>query len=83
MGAWIETFPKPERDMDAGRSHPLWVRGLKRHECNRSKRPLKLLPATLTPRWTKSHPLWVRGLKPIFDAQAFVVLSRILYGCVD
>ncbi len=40
MGAWIETFPKPERDMDAGRSHPLWVRGLKRHECNRSKRPL-------------------------------------------
>ncbi len=32
---------------------------------------------------TVSHPLWVRGLKQQIKREPKVVVSRILYGCVD
>ena len=51
VGAWIETL-RDEFENSFGKSHPMWVRGLKlRH-------PIALLQNIM------SHPMWVRGLKP-------------------
>ena len=51
VGAWIETFVLSLCG-NAAKSHPVWVRGLKR--CNTHKYD----------RYNMSHPVWVRGLKP-------------------
>ena len=71
VGAWIETtlLPSP---IQTNKSHPVWVRGLKRYSIVNS------LVSSVAPRvgaWietrtvadgdnhVKSHPVWVRGLK--------------------
>ena len=55
MGAWIETLFTAGTTV-ATRSHPLWVRGLKRKYSSYLQSHLK------------SHPLWVRGLKLLSTA---------------
>ena len=50
VGAWIETCRTLASAAD-GRSHPMWVRGLKHH----------VDVGLDLPCW--SHPMWVRGLK--------------------
>ena len=50
VGAWIETSLHT-RTKNLGRSHPMWVRGL------------KLEGLLILVRDLRSHPMWVRGLK--------------------
>ena len=50
VGAWIETENR-QADIDAAKSHPMWVRGL------------KLIVRYLSILALESHPMWVRGLK--------------------
>ena len=50
-GAWIETSTMPPSTCGRWKSHPAWVRGLKRQRREPGQ-----------PR-TPSHPAWVRGLK--------------------
>ena len=52
VGAWIETITICAGGAD-GKSHPMWVRGL------------KLSAISLNLYKNKSHPMWVRGLKLI------------------
>ena len=52
VGAWIETqLYRPVHAMSR-RSHPVWVRGLKRY-----------LQGVYRYGREESHPVWVRGLK--------------------
>ena len=53
VGAWIETLNQYAHDLTR-KSHPVWVRGLKR---------FNLLVKSFV---ELSHPVWVRGLKPQF-----------------
>ena len=70
VGAWIETY-RSWRYADAARSHPTWVRGLKRSSRRASTGDML------------SHPTWVRGLKQYDDVYDDGFLSRTLRGCVD
>ena len=70
VGAWIETNQQSLTWIKS-RSHPMWVRGLKR---NKVGKLLGLL---------RSHPMWVRGLKQ-FQIHFLVLTSgRTPCGCVD
>ena len=70
VGAWIE-IALAQPLVDAGGSHPTWVRGLK----YRRKHGLLNL--------VRSHPTWVRGLKyGGYHSLAYPV-SRTPRGCVD
>ena len=51
VGAWIETLKKLYK-LSVRKSHPVWVRGLKRQQ------------ETSASEEFASHPVWVRGLKP-------------------
>ena len=73
MGAWIETLHVITRNRYHGKSHPVWVRGLKHsiirgfsgvsHVAPRVGAWIETL-VTKTRRIRKeSHPVWVRGLK--------------------
>ena len=70
VGAWIETR-ETENQEDTSKSHPTWVRGLKRK-----------LTADAEGNET-SHPTWVRGLKPYEQLTHVYTDCRTLRGCVD
>ena len=53
------------------RSHPTWVRGLKRYSLDANN------------DLVSSHPTWVRGLKRPYSAIMTTVAGRTLRGCVD
>ena len=58
VGAWIETIIGQRISKWVAKSHPTWVRGLKRKAM-----------ATKT-KFGMSHPTWVRGLKPSLRCRA-------------
>ena len=72
MGAWIETSISIA-DIIIGKSHPVWVRGLKPQSTLRGYEREQVAPcmgawietrvAPNTPIRAWSHPVWVRGLK--------------------
>ena len=72
VGAWIETIYM-NYEIPEVKSHPTWVRGLKRHTRQiHSRNPeshptwvrgLKLIFSSLVSTEETSHPTWVRGLK--------------------
>ena len=70
VGAWIETMNQ-ENATIAYKSHPTWVRGLKRN--------LKQYQVLQN----QSHPTWVRGLKLKGLGFGLMLKGRTLRGCVD
>ena len=92
MGVWIETQLE-QVNFVSGKSHPVWVCGLKLISClNTSRR------STSHPVWVcglkrytlpscrgreTSHPVWVCGLKHPAGKKEISIRSHTLYGCVD
>ena len=70
VGAWIETG-RLSQAQQMPRSHPMWVRGLKR----------KVYQSGIT--IIGSHPMWVRGLKHQTNSAEDFAQRRTLCGCVD
>ena len=93
VGAWIETFFIISESYLTS-SHPVWVRGLKRHHQHGQRGGGGVAPRVGA--WIEtscirgcrmcpwSHPVWVRGLKPFF---AYLCSKqnrcRTPCGCVD
>ena len=70
VGAWIETRIYQHK-WGGGKSHPVWVRGLK---------PGVVLSVVACPL---SHPVWVRGLKLKKEYGSTAAAGRTPCGCVD
>ena len=70
VGAWIETLMVLVQKL-VWKSHPMWVRGLKRDEY------LAREAARM------SHPMWVRGLKQVIALAWGQAERRTPCGCVD
>ena len=73
VGAWIETI-REEKYKVLGRSHPVWVRGLKRNQVYHTREEQSVAPRVgawietvmydiVIVKCNMSHPVWVRGLK--------------------
>ena len=92
VGAWIETRIGPD-SIHRGRSHPVWVRGLKLvvgniEVVNLGVAPrvgawIETRPGRISGARTKSHPVWVRGLKHARGGFPGRGQSRTPCGCVD
>ena len=86
VGAWIETKERRLSLLAYGKSHPMWVRGLKpasrlSEDYQRPSHPmwvrgLKLCVSSILLRRLWSHPMWVRGLK-LFNVVDYGTKSRV------
>ena len=71
MGAWIETCHRNKERTESGKSHPMWVRGLKRQMCE--EKHFNLV-APYVGAWIETST----GSQCVSDDA-----SRTLCGCVD